>query len=94
MKYKYLLLIPVVLFSCMLCSYGQDKVDTVKCIMLVSDSSYPSNKVVWIKGYLVYHEMSTYIVTTQGLLIDDRKYLDVIKQPLTKSIIVWQSKEY
>jgi len=106
---KYLLLIPVVLFSCTLGSYGQIKtlndlptvgyinvIDTVKCIMLVSDSSYSSNKVVWIKGHEIITESHTWVNADGELRLKqyEPKYLDVIKQPLAKSIIVWQSKEY
>ena len=66
--------------------YIADRSDTNKCLLLVSDSSLPfKNNVVWIKGYVVY--LSNYYTMSV-------KYLDVIKQPLQKSIIVWEEKRY
>jgi len=70
-------------------SYGPDtswyyKKDTIRCLLLVSDSSNnENNKAVWIRGYWVYGYNDLRVI-----------YLDAIKQPLQKSIIVWQAKEY
>lgn len=55
--------------------------DTIPVIMQVSDTGYLYNglrdtKVYWIKGYKVIGNYDTY-------------YLDILKQPLRKSVIVW-----
>lgn len=62
-------------------TFIKSKTDTIKVQMLVSDKF--SNKVVIIKGY---------VIQNNGWNRIPFEYLDIIKQPLEKSITVWDYK--
>lgn len=70
------------------------RADTVRCILLVSDSSamngFRSSRTFWQFGYEVWPPITT------GYMLDREKdvlYLDEGKSPLKKNLVVWLSKE-
>ncbi len=72
-------------------------VDTVKCIMLVCDTSY-TKRVYWINGYevrvceFICCDPSEKFLAKNYWSCDHVEYLDENKKPLSKNIIVWMSK--
>ena len=75
--------------------------DTVKVVMLISDTSYYSSTLT-VGGYekreKVFGLTNTYVPfmvvdSYSNIVYWHREYLDNNKQPLKKSIIVWLSKQ-
>jgi len=72
------------------------RVDTVKIVMLISDTSYYRNPMAWWKfGYQVnkfipehWADFDRQVMVHWELV----GYLDDKKKPLSKNIIVWQTK--
>ena len=70
--------------------------DTIKTILLVSDTSHGSytamtSRVWWMKGWMIYEPLT--IQLTSFDQVPEPIYLDSEKQPLRKGLVVFLTKE-
>jgi hypothetical protein len=67
----------------------QPRYDTVKVLMLVSDTSVTNGRTYYIRGYYYYK----YATLGNWDMVKRDYYFDRHKKPLPKNIVVWMVKE-
>ena len=76
------------IFCSLNCLGQQPKIDTVKCLLLITDTSIVNDKAHWVHGYKVI-----WADAVQYTFLDTREppdeCLDKNKKPFKKSVIVW-----